>query len=108
DAERANLLRTSPFAGRYDNVIDRESAYELLQKRAEATAMQKAAQAAAKETEKTAQRAKSHRSREPESLLGEIGEAVLKNAVKAATSSAGRRIGTQLVRGLLGSFLKSR
>lgn len=108
DAERADLLRTSPFAGRYDTVVDRESAYELLQKRAETTAMEKAAQAAAKEAAKTAQRASSNRSSEPESLLGEIGATVLKNAVKAATSSAGRRIGTQLVRGLLGSLFKSR
>ena len=35
DSERAELLRTSPFSGRYDNSLDRESAYELLQKRTE-------------------------------------------------------------------------
>lgn len=109
DAERAELLRTSPFAGRYDTTIDRESAYELLQKRAETAAAEAAAQEAADAEEKAARRTGSSRAaREPDSLLGSIGETMFKSAVKAATSSAGRRIGTQIVRGLLGSLFKGR
>jgi DNA helicase HerA-like ATPase len=34
DAERKERLNRSPFKGRYDTVVDRESAYELLKKRA--------------------------------------------------------------------------
>lgn len=108
EAERADLLRASPFAGRYDAMVDRESAYELLQKRAAAAAEEAAAMKAQAEADKEARRAASSRPREPDSLLGSIGETMLKNAVKAATSSAGRRIGTQLVRGILGSLFKGR
>ncbi len=34
DAERAAVVAASPLAGRYDHAIDRESAYEVLEKRA--------------------------------------------------------------------------
>ncbi|MGB5600499.1 MAG: helicase HerA-like domain-containing protein, partial [Thiothrix litoralis] len=105
DTERADLLRTSPFAGRYDTMINRESAYELLQKRAETAAAEQEAQMAAQKATRTSN---SRAPREPESLLGSLGEAFVKNAVKAATSSAGRRIGTQIVRGILGSLFKGR
>ncbi len=107
DAERANLLRSSPFAGRYDNMIDRESAYELLQRRAEEAAAEAAAQEEAAEEQKAARRYKSSK-REESSMMGDIAEGLLKNAVRAATSSAGRRIGTQIVRGILGSLFKGR
>ncbi len=43
-AERQKLIDGSPYQGKYEDVADRESAYEMLQKRAEA---------AAAETEKT-------------------------------------------------------
>lgn len=109
DTERSNLLRSSPFAGRYDHAIDRESAYELLQQRAETAAEKAAEQAAEVATQKATRRSTNSRAaQEPESLLGGLGEAFVKNAVKAATSSAGRRIGTQIVRGLLGSLFKGR
>ena len=110
DAERADVLRTSPFAGRYDNMIDRESAYELLQRRTEQAATEAAAQEAAKEEQKAARRytAATSSKREESSMMGDIAEGLLKNAVRAATSSAGRRIGTQIVRGILGSLFKGR
>ncbi|MBU0656735.1 MAG: DUF853 domain-containing protein [Gammaproteobacteria bacterium] len=108
DAERANVLRTSPFAGRYDNMIDRESAYELLQRRTEQAATEAAAQQAAKEEQKAARRYSTSSKREESSMMGDIAEGLLKNAVRAATSSAGRRIGTQIVRGILGSLFKGR
>jgi hypothetical protein len=108
DAERADILRTSPFSGRYDTMIDRESAYELLQKRAETAAAETAEQEAEMAAQKATRTSNSRAPREPESLLGSLGEAFVKNAVKAATSSAGRRIGTQIVRGILGSLFKGR
>lgn len=108
DAERANLLRNSPFAGRYDNMIDRESAYELLQRRAEEAAAEAETQAAAEEEQKAARRYKASNKSDESSLMGDIAEGLLKNAVRAATSSAGRRIGTQIVRGILGSLFKGR
>ncbi|MEM0899292.1 MAG: helicase HerA-like C-terminal domain-containing protein [Pseudomonadota bacterium] len=35
DAERSDVIKVSPVLGQYDETIDRESAYELLKKRAE-------------------------------------------------------------------------
>ena len=35
DDERARVLQASPVAGEYDGAVDRESAYELLEKRVE-------------------------------------------------------------------------
>jgi hypothetical protein len=37
-AERQKLIDTSPIQGKYEDAADRESAYEMLQKRAEAAA----------------------------------------------------------------------
>lgn len=110
DSERAELLRTSPFSGRYDNSLDRESAYELLQKRTEQAATEAAIEEAAAAERKTVRRYETSSKREADqgSFMGDLAEGLLKNAVKAATSSAGRRIGTQIVRGLLGSLFKGR
>lgn len=107
DAERSDILRRSPFAGRYDVSIDRESAYELLQKRAATAAEAAAAQAAATGQAKSSTRRTSD-DRAPESLLETLGTTLVKQAMKAATSSAGKKLGTQLVRGLLGSLFKGR
>ena len=38
DSERKQLMAESPLAGQYDKTVDRESAFEILQKRAEETA----------------------------------------------------------------------
>ena len=90
--ERAERVKRSPFAGKYDGVVDRESAYERLKARAE----QEAA-AAAESTEASKQRAPA-RARARQSP----GEALFQSAARAIGSSLGR----QLVRGLLGSLLK--
>src|SRR5690606_21272431 len=38
DGERQRILATSPVAGHYDEAVDRESAFEMLQKKAEESA----------------------------------------------------------------------
>jgi hypothetical protein len=93
--ERAELLARSPLAGRYDTVIDRDSAYERLNARASAAA---AAATARSGTEPSAESRR--RGREPDSLL----EATAKSALRAIGSQLGR----QLVRGVLGSLLGGR
>jgi DNA helicase HerA-like ATPase len=47
DAERRGLIEKSPFFGKYEDVVDRESAHEVLQKRSEAAAAE--AEAVAKQ-----------------------------------------------------------
>jgi DNA helicase HerA-like ATPase len=99
---RAQLMSRSPMKGRYDVDIDRESAYELLQQRAELAASrareQEAEEAAEQAAEKAARTAAKPRGRQRQSAA----EAMLKSAAR----SVGRSLGSRLVRGLLGSLLK--
>jgi len=88
-SERTEHLSRSPLKGRYDQAIDRESAYERLKARGE-----QAAQAAA---EQQAAAKPAARGREPESMV----EAMAKSAARAI----GSQIGRQIVRGVLGSLL---
>ncbi len=96
--EQQTLRKRSPLAGKYDDAIDRESAYEMLQARAEAAAEQEAAAAAAAEQEKASKRAGRSSSGKRQS----VGEALLKSAAR----SVGRTLGSRLMRGILGSLLK--
>jgi hypothetical protein len=88
DSERATLLKNSPLAGRYDTVVDRQSAHEKLQARSDE---------AAKEAEKMPPKKKG-RGRQS------IGEAMAKSVARAIGSQLGR----QIVRGILGSMFKGR
>ena len=101
-AERKALLARSPIADRYDESIDRESAYEILQERAQQTAAREAeAERAAAQAKREAKAAKAGTPRRRSNRQG-IGEAFLKSAAR----SVGRSLGTKLIRGILGSFLK--
>ena len=97
DAERAELLRTSPQAGRYDRPVDRESAYELLMAR---TAQTQAEAPAGKPTKST-QAEEGGLGGMAGELLGSLASQVMKTAVRQAANQIGR----QLVRGLMGSLL---
>jgi DNA helicase HerA-like ATPase len=93
NAERARVIRTSPLAGHYDKVVDRESASEILLARA-AKAQQQAEQLQQqKEAEKTATRPAA-RGRED----------VLEAAAKSAARAIGSNLGRQLIRGVLGAM----
>ena len=97
DAEQADLLRKSPLSGRYDTMIDRDSAYENLQKRAEVAAKE-AEEAKLREEQEKAERKSSGSKRQG------IGEAFVKSIARAI----GSRVGRQIVRGILGSIFKGR
>lgn len=92
DDERKERLERSPLSGRYDEVVDRESAYEILKKRAE-----EAAEEAAKAEEEAA---KKKTKKKPGRRRQSAGEAF----VKSASRSIGNQIGRQIVRGILGSL----
>lgn len=104
DTERADYINRSPYKGRYDNVIDRESAHELLKQKAEQlaesnayiAAQQQAEQHAAKEANKTAVKTKGTRQTPVEAM------------VKSAARSMGSQLGRQLIRGILGSLFGKR
>ncbi|MGB0847955.1 MAG: helicase HerA-like domain-containing protein [Thiolinea sp.] len=98
---RSELMRKSPFAGKYDKMIDRESAYELLKERAEkAVEAASAAERFAHIEAKAAKPRKSGGGRQRQS----VGEALLKSVAR----SVGSRLGTQIVRGVLGSIFRGR
>ena len=89
--ERRLVINTSPLAGRYDNAVDRESAHELLRKRAEKAARQAEA-AAAREATGASGRSRSRRQ--------SVGEAFFKSLAR----TIGSQVGRQLIRGILGSM----
>jgi DNA helicase HerA-like ATPase len=92
--QRAALIRQSGVYGVYENEVDRESAYEILQARAKQLAAQGEQEAAS---------APGTRSR------GAKGrETAFEAFTKSAARSLGRQIGHQLVRGILGSLLGRR
>ena len=117
-AERQQVMQRSPVAGRYEQAVDRESAYEVLTQRAsQAGAAQAEAQTLAqrdaewkRQVEEGYGRGGNSQSRPPPpprpgNRQGYV-EAAMKSAVRSAGSSVGRQIGQQLLRGVLGSLLK--
>ena len=102
DAERTAVMQSSPVAGRYDEAVDRESAYEMLEKRVEQQAqqaeMQKQAEAAEKERIKAEKAAAKPRGRGRQTLA----EAATKTFVRSISS----RLATRVVRGMLGSIMR--
>ena len=122
--ERAGLTGWSPFAHKYAATVDRESAYELLGKRAaegaahaeaakQAEAEAKAQAAEAKAAEKAAkeraaaERAEAARRRaQPKSLTEQITTSVVRSAASSIGRQLGGRAGQSLVRGILGSLFK--
>ncbi len=110
--ERRKIVLESPVAGQYDESVDRESAFEMLQKKAtEAQAAEEKAQesgrsrwtlpglggddAPAGSTKRRAPRASNRQT---------VTEAAIKSVVRSVGSSIGRAI----VRGILGSLSRGR
>ncbi len=93
---RRELMEDSLVAGVYDKRVDRKSAYEILQARAEKLAEEQQAEEVAKAQEKELKKAKRSGGRQRQSVM----EAFLKSAARAIGSQTGR----QLMRGILGSL----
>jgi hypothetical protein len=122
--QRAEVMKASPMAGKYDQRLDRDSAFEMLQKRAEdaakaaAAAEEAAAKAEEKEPEastpqlrefnaarryagKGVERSTSRRSTKADEGFG---GAIASVVIKELKGTTGRRI----VRGILGGLFKGR
>ncbi len=96
-AERANLMNVSPVAGRYDNTIDRESAYEILQQRAEKAAKEEAERQAQEEYEYK-------QAKEKKKSSSYRRQTATEAAVKSLARSVATSLGKAIVRGILGSL----
>ena len=86
-AERQAVMDESPFRGRYDQAVDRHSAYEMLKERADKVAQSQAGK-------KAAPRSGSNR------------QGVVEAMVKSIVRSLGTSLGHAISRGVLGSILK--
>jgi uncharacterized protein len=101
--QRTEIINNSLVAGQYEQAVDRESAFEILQKKTEERQQQQsAADTAAAEAKQQAAEEKAARSaaRGPDTLV----ESITKSVARSASSSIGRQIGNQIVRGVLGSI----
>ncbi|MGI9333860.1 MAG: helicase HerA-like domain-containing protein [Gammaproteobacteria bacterium] len=112
-AERRVVMQTSPLAGVYEEVIDRESAFELLKKKA-AQAAEEADRAKEKLEKDRHYQASKPRSRSSSSrptrrrASGRKRQGVMETLAKSVARSVGSAIGRSLIRGVLGGLLRGR
>ncbi|QGU12431.1 DUF853 family protein [Leclercia sp. J807] len=107
DDERNGLINHSPLYGKYEDQVDRESAFEMLQKGVQATTEQQQAPAA-----------KGQSVAVDEGILGGLKEILFGSTgprggkrdgvVQTMAKSAARQVTNQIVRGVLGSLLGGR
>ena len=106
-ARRQELLEASALRERYAAAVDRESAYEVLTRRA--VRKSDGAAVLAGRTTSAAETAQGSRPARAGYQRQTTGEALIKSVVRSVGSQIGSQLGRQVVRGLLGSlFGKSR
>ena len=103
DAERAATINNSNLRGFYEKQADRESAYEILKKRA-------VEQAAVKEPKEAPAE---DRGFDWGGVLGggrktSRSDSILESAAKSTARAIGSQLGRQIIRGILGSIFKGR
>ncbi len=110
--QRQQIIAGSLVAGHYEQVIDRESAEEVLKARAEA-AIAAAAEAAAAATAAAAAEAQTVPTPRPSSTggakpatSGRTREGMFEAMSKSVVRAVGSQMGRQLARGILGTFMK--
>ena len=95
-SERQSLMRESPVANQYERVVDRESAAEILARKA-----QSAAETAAPKTA-----ASKRAPKEPESETARMARSIATSAGRSIATAIGRRVGSAIIRGVLGGLLR--
>lgn len=103
--ERNRILSLSEFGPRYDDVIDRESAYEILQKRAEQAA--KEAEQATLDKNRIYE-APASKSKKPAQTRRSSRQGVFETMAKSIARTMGREMTRGILRGVLGSLFKGR
>jgi DNA helicase HerA-like ATPase len=110
DAERKKVMDESPVSSQYDKAVDRESAFEMLQKKAGAAAD-------AAEQSEDGKSIKGGGKSSGGSMWGEVGDilvgsgggrrqSVAEAAMKSVVRSVGSSLGRALVRGILGGLTR--
>jgi outer membrane protein OmpA-like peptidoglycan-associated protein len=122
DEERQALMAQSLVAGVYEKMVDRDSAYEMLQQKVSDRLEQEQAQAEAAQQAKQQEALAKQQAKEQERLAREQQKAdekaqrdrdkltqdVLGTFAKSAARTLGGPTGQKLVRGLLGSLFGKR
>ena len=98
DSDRDSLIALSPIIGKYDKVLDRESAFEQLAKRSQAH--EDSAAQAAQGMSAPAGPAQKNK----DSSFGGFAQDTLQGAAKYFVRNLSYQLGNQLVRGILGSL----
>lgn len=99
EAERGEIISRSPLVGRYDNMIDRDSAYEMLVRREDELRRSRELAAEEEQLRRQLERAVNKPQRRSSSRQSS-GEAFLKSLAR----TAGTQIGRTIVRGILGAI----
>ncbi|MBK8897279.1 MAG: DUF853 family protein [Candidatus Competibacteraceae bacterium] len=102
--ERANVRQLSPIGGKYDTPVNRESAHERLQQRAQAMAMAEPSRGKAQAAQP-----------QDEGIGGLVKDWLLGNGrrqgaieamAKSTMRTVGNQLGKQILRGVLGSIMR--
>lgn len=105
--ERKAIIADSPVKGLYDKSIDRESAYEILEKKAEARAKEEVAEAKRTEREKIKKaKEKTKKSSTRQRSSGRKKESAIVKEIKREGRLIARRAMRNAVRGILGSMMR--
>ena len=91
DPERSEHLSRSPYKDRYDTLVDRESAYEMLKMKAE-------------QQDLAAARAADERARAKASGRRRSRQTPVEAMITSTARSIGSQLGRQIVRGIMGSL----
>jgi hypothetical protein len=98
---RTKLMAESPVAGKYDQMVDSDSAHEMLARRAEAASVAASAQPSASPGSKGGAAGKSGTGARRSDTAWQV-------LTKSLARQLGGRSGRALIRGILGSLLKGR
>ena len=90
--ERGMCIAASPLAGRFENAVDRESAFEVLNRRVQETAAQAAEAVVAA----------------PAPARGRLREGLVEALARSVVRTMGSTVGREIVRGILGAIFKRR
>ena len=101
---RQTLIQRSPIGNRYNQPVDRESAYELLKEKAADRAREQQEEVARLKAEKEQQKLETLQRKGSGRKRQSVAEAMMKSAAR----SIGSQLGRQIIRGVLGSLFGRR
>lgn len=101
--ERQKVLINSRLAGRYDTLIDRESAYEMLAEHFSQRQRERQEAETAKERQRLEREAEKEARREAREKPDVLGT-VLEDVTRQAGRTLGRELGRRIIRGVLGGI----